>query len=148
MKLFICFRKNLSLRHQKNSFPCTKHIECEMDWRIKLEVFKKIAAELRTENITQTYFVESYLNKKEFLSFSYIQYLYLSRILYVKHWRNSVHNVYGSRFQTLGGSRVPLLNFEGGSGSQVPRSPKSYHAIFCKIMPYFVNISFLRAFTV
>ena len=47
LKLFICFFKKLPLCHQKNSLPCIKQTEFQIDWRIKLNVSKKILDEFR-----------------------------------------------------------------------------------------------------
>ena len=45
--------------------------------------------------------------------------------------------VLGSHFQTLAGSLVPLLNFEGGPGSLVPGSWSHFYTMPCSTLIFF-----------
>ena len=90
---------------KKDTLPCIKHTECDMDWRIKLKVFKKIVDEFRTENITKRLFVENYFHKKIYQIFIYIVFIFVWNLI-----SKAMKKYYMGPFYTLKG--VPGSNFQ------------------------------------
>ena len=60
--VYLLLKKNLSLRHQNAPLLYIKHTECDMEYRAKLKVLKKIVDEFRRKNIAWRLFVENYFH--------------------------------------------------------------------------------------
>ena len=106
LKLFICFWNKISpCATKKDPLPYIKHTKCDMEYRAKLKVFKKMVDRLRTKNITWK--IISIKNVSQFFIYT----------VFVFKIRKIVKKIpqYVSHFQTLRG--VP------GSGLLSPEVP-------------------------
>ena len=75
--IYLLLKKTLPLPPKKYPFLCIKHFDCDMEWRIKRKVFKKMVDEFRTKSIPYRLFVENCFHKKNSQVFIYLVFIFI-----------------------------------------------------------------------